>query len=76
MRNRRANLPRGVTSSEASSPAIGQPFGEQAVGQITGWKEKRSRGQRVLNGVSGVRAGGCVQAASKSSNKASFENGI
>jgi hypothetical protein len=37
---------------------------------------KRLRGQRVLDGVSGARAGGRVQPVSKASNTASFENGI
>jgi hypothetical protein len=40
---------------------------------IIGLEEKRPRGQRVLDGLSGVRAGGRAQAAF---NTASFENGI
>jgi hypothetical protein len=38
-----------------------------------GLEEKRPRGQRVLDGLSGVRVGGRSPAAS---NTASFENGV
>jgi hypothetical protein len=41
--------------------------------KVKGLEEKRSRGQRVLDGRSGVREGGRAPAAS---NTASFEKGI
>jgi hypothetical protein len=60
-----AGFPRGVTSSEASSPAIDQPPGKNAAAkQIDDVVEKkRPLGQRVLDGLSGVRVGGRLQAA-------------
>jgi hypothetical protein len=81
-RNRRAGAPRGVTSSETSSSAIDQPLGDMPLARSVGLEEKRSLGQRVLDGmVPGVRRGR-AQAASKrgrtqaASNTASFENDI
>jgi len=61
------NFPYGVTSSEASSPAIDQPSGKNAVDEKSqGWlEERRPRGQRVLSGRSGTRDGGRAQLASK-----------
>jgi hypothetical protein len=56
-------FPRGVTSS-GSSPAIDQPFGTTPLGK-SGMEEKRPRGQRVLDVLSGARAEGRVLAASK-----------
>jgi len=49
----------------------------QAARRSSGWKKKRPRGQRVLNGLSGVRVGGRAQAASSTAfHTASLENGI
>jgi hypothetical protein len=54
--------------------AIDQPFGEiPSGGNQEGWKIKRPRGQRVLDGLSGARAGGCVLAASNSFNLDNFK---
>jgi len=68
----------GATSSETSSSAIDQPFGETPQRGSSDGREAFSRGQRILNGLSGARAGGRVQAISKSKelNMASFEKGI
>jgi hypothetical protein len=53
--------------------AIDQPFGEiPSGGNQEGWKIKRPRGQRVLDGLSGVRVRHRAQAAIA----ASAENGI
>jgi hypothetical protein len=62
----------GVTSGETGLPDIDQPFGGKPSGGHC-LKEKRSRGQRVLDGPCGVRVGGRSQAAS---NTPSFEIGI
>jgi hypothetical protein len=63
-----------VTSSEASFPAIEQPFGKMPLGKSMGLEEKLLRGQRVLDGLAGVRVGGRAQAAA--SNSVSFENEV
>jgi len=73
---RRAGVPHGLTSIGASSSAIDRPFGEMPRAKSSGWKKKDPRGQRVLNGVSGVRVSGCAQAASKGFHSVSSENGI
>jgi hypothetical protein len=57
----------------SSSPATDRPSGEMPFAKSIGLEEKRPRGQRVLDGLSGVRAGGRSKAAS---NTASFENGV
>jgi len=65
----------GATSSEAWFPAIARPFGEAPLGHR--WlEEKRSRGQRILDGLSGVRAGGRVQGAAKAPNTSSVKTGF
>jgi hypothetical protein len=74
--NRRAELSRGATSSGASSSAIDQPSGETPRGKSCAGREWRPRGQRLLGGVSGARAGGCVLAAPEAFNALSFENEI
>jgi hypothetical protein len=51
-------------------------FGEKPSGRSSAEGGKRSRGQRVLNGLSGARAGGRVQADSKMLVRLSFENGL
>jgi len=53
-------------------PAVRQ----DAVGLYRRLEKKRSRGQRVLNGLSGARAGGRMQATTKASNTSSVETGI
>ena len=59
---------------------IDRPFGKTPSGKFIGWKRKCPRGQRVLDAVSGARAGGRMQAVSqavsKESDTGSFENGI
>jgi hypothetical protein len=74
--DRRAELSRGATSIGASSSAIDQPSGETPRGRSWAGRERRPRGQRVLNGVSGARAGGRVLAAPEVFNPLSFENEI
>ena len=74
--NRRAELSRGATSSGASSSAIDQPSGETPRGRSGAGREWRPRGQRVLDGLSGTRAGGRVLAAPEAFNSLSFENEI
>jgi hypothetical protein len=74
--NRRAELSRGATSRGASSSATDQPSGETPCGRLWAGRERRPRGQRVLDGVSGARAGGRVAAAPKVFNTLSFENEI
>jgi hypothetical protein len=74
--NRRARLPRSVTSSGASSSAIDQPFGKTPHGKSRVGREKRPRGQRVLDGLSGARAGGRLLAGSEAFNTVSFEDEI
>ena len=64
-----------LTSSEPSA-AIARPFGEKPSGRPSAEKGKRSRGQRVLNALSGARAGGRVQAVSKTFRRLLFENGL
>ena len=49
---------------------------QNAVGLNRWLEEERSRGQRVLDGLSGARAGGRVQAAIKASITSSVETGI
>jgi hypothetical protein len=46
------------------------------LGYFVGWKKKRPRGQRVLSGLSGARAGGRMQATTKAFNTSSVETGI
>ena len=70
------NYSRRATSSEASSLRHKPAVRRNAVRQIIDWKMKRPRGQRVLDGVSGARAEGRVQALSKTSCMASFENSV
>jgi hypothetical protein len=60
-----------VTSSETSSSAIDQPLGEMPLAGSVRLEEKRSLGQRVLDGLPGIRRRGRSQAAS---NTALFEN--
>ena len=74
--NRRAELSRGATSSGASSSAIDQPSGETPRGRSGAGRESRPRGQRVLDGVSGVRAEGRVLAISRRLSSALSDNGI
>jgi hypothetical protein len=62
-----------ATSSERSAPDMALPYGEIAVGQITGWRRSVPRGQRVLDGLSGKRAKGRVRLQSKVSNTVSVE---
>ena len=69
-------LAQGVTSSEARFPAIDQPLGKTPVGPDHRLEAKRSRGQRVLDGLSGARAGGRVQAATKAFDTSSVETGV
>jgi hypothetical protein len=76
--NRRARLVRG------QRPRAGFVFSHRpavrrnAVGQIRSWKRREGspRGQRVLDGLSGARAGGRVLAALEMFNPLSFENEI
>jgi hypothetical protein len=58
------------------SPDIGQPFGENAAGQIEAGRERPPRGQRVLDAPSGARAGGRVLAASGTFNRLSLKDEI
>jgi hypothetical protein len=74
--DRRAGIPRGVTSSGASPSAIDQPSGETPRGKSWAGREGRPRGQRVLDGLSGAHAGGRVLAAREAFNALSFENEI
>jgi hypothetical protein len=62
-----------VTSSERRLSAIDRPLGEMPLARSIRLEERRSLGQRVLNGLSGVRVGGRSQAAS---GTVSFENDI
>ena len=70
-------FPQLTTSSEASSLRH-----RPAVRQHAGWQNHRledgsvPRGQRVLDGLSGARAGGRVLAALEMFNPLSFENEI
>ena len=66
-------FPQRTTSSEASSLRHRPAVRRHAVRQIIGWKMKRPRGQRVLDGVSGASAGGRVQAVSRTFDTASSE---
>jgi hypothetical protein len=68
-------FPHGVTSSEAWSPAIDRPFGKMPLGLDRRLEAKRSRGQRVLDGLSGARAGGRVQ-TTKAFDTSSVETGV
>jgi len=76
--NRRAGLLRAARpQAKLSSEAIDRPFGETPLADRSGWKEeKRPRGQRVLDGLLGVCAGGRVTAVSRASETALFENDI
>jgi hypothetical protein len=77
--NRRAELSRDVTSSGASSSAMDQPSGDTPRGRSWAGRERLPRGQRVLDGLSGLsgaRAGGRVLAAPETFNTLSFENEI
>jgi len=63
-------LLRGATSGEISDPGTGRPFGETPRGGRCGWIRKFSRGQRVLDGLSGARAGGRAGASAVTSASA------
>jgi hypothetical protein len=60
----------------ASSSAIDQPSGETPWDKSEAGREGPLRGQRVLDGLSGARAGGRVLAAPEMFNPLSFENEI
>jgi len=74
---RRAGIPRGATSRAAvfsHRPAVRRNAVRQ---QTSVRKKKRSRGQWVLDDLSGTRVGGRAQAPSKPSPTASFgKNGV
>jgi len=53
--------------------AVDRPFGETPSGKSVRLKEKRSRGQRLLDGLAGIRMGGRPLATSKA---ASFEKAV
>jgi hypothetical protein len=53
--------------------AIDRPFGETPSGKSVRLKEKRSRGQRLLDGLAGTRVQGRTLATSKA---VSFEKGV
>jgi hypothetical protein len=74
--NRRAETCARRDLERASSPAIDQPFGETPWGKSEAGRKEPPRGQRVLDGLSGARAGGRVPAAPKVFNTLSFENEI
>jgi hypothetical protein len=75
--NRRATLVRGQRPrAGVSSSAIDQPSGETPWGKSEAGREGSPRGQRVLDGLSGARAGGRVLAGPEMFNSLSFENEI
>jgi hypothetical protein len=43
---------------------------------MTGWSEKLPRGQRVLDGLAGVRVGGRLESSSKDSEAVSMEMSV
>jgi hypothetical protein len=57
-RHRRAGCRGGTTSGDVSASGIDLPLGDAPQGRSAILKLKRPRGQRVLDGRSGVRAGG------------------
>jgi hypothetical protein len=68
--NRRAGTAAGLDLKRASQSAIDQPFGETPCRRS--WlEEKRPRGQRILDGLSGACAGGLIRTVSEGSDKAS-----
>ena len=61
----------------ASATGHDPTFGETAVVQIkAGWCVKLPRGQRVLNGLAGVRVGGRLGASSRDSEVVSMEMSV
>jgi hypothetical protein len=63
----------GVTSSGLPAPDIDQPFGETPLGSSSAGEEAFPRGQRVLDGLSGVRAKGWIEVQSNVSDTDPFE---
>jgi hypothetical protein len=74
--NRRAETCARRDLERASSSAIDQPSGETPWGKSEAGRKEPPRGQRVLDGLSGARAGGRVLAALEMFNPLSFENEI
>jgi hypothetical protein len=78
MRNRLAGihagfLPRRDLGAGLSNPDIDQPFGEKPSVKSSAGEKSGPRGQRVLDGLAGVRVGGWLEMLLRESDADSFE---
>jgi hypothetical protein len=70
-------LPDVTSDAELQPPDMDRAFGKTAAHKSkAGWNEKLPRGQRVLNGLAGVRAGGRLGASSRDSEVVSMEMSV